>query len=250
MTDVHGNYPLQLARRLVVRVGRVVAPAVVHRETGLPRPPGRLGRDELLRRVEVAESRESVVDQDVRLQRADEVMQPPGAPFRARSLPAAVEPEQVDGAILGEQLAHLGEQERHEALPLLRRRPRHLPHPIGPIGVGERRIVGVMPVGEREVEADAQARRPGRVDELAHQVAAIGRRGDREVAGAGREEREAVVMLGGEHRVAHAGASRARQPVAGALRPRAERRRALVVRGRGNVLTGGKHRQPADQRPR
>ena len=85
-----------VAARLVAGVVRVVAPAVVHRHAGLPRPVGRLRRHELLGRLVVADAGQAVVDEDVRLQLADQRLELGGPPLVRRPLPAAVEPEHVD----------------------------------------------------------------------------------------------------------------------------------------------------------
>ena len=171
-------------------------------------------------------------------------------PLLRRALPAAVEPEQVDHTVLRQQLAELRELEGEEALPLLGRRPRLAAEPVGAVLVAERRVVRVVPVEEREVEADPQPGRARRVDELAHQVAAVLRVHDREAAGrAGRPEREAVVVLRGQHRVAHAGGFRARQPVARGVRRGLEARRGRVVVVGGQGVREGQGADPADQRP-
>src|SRR5262245_17986374 len=70
----------QAPRRLVVAVGRVVTPALVHGEAGLPATLRRLRRHELLRGVVIAESVEPIVQQDVRLERTDVLDQRAASP--------------------------------------------------------------------------------------------------------------------------------------------------------------------------
>ena len=194
----------ELARRLVVGIVGHVAPALVHRHARLPPSPRRGRRDELLGGRVVARAREAVVDEDVGLERADHGLELLGPPPVGRALPGAVEPQQVDGAVVRQQLADPAEHESEVALPRLGTgRGRRLPEGVGLVGLGQRRIVRVVPVGQREVDAHAESGGPHRLDELADDVAAVGSLGDREVRQLGVEHGEAGVVLGGDDRVAH-----------------------------------------------
>ena len=111
---------------------------------------------------------EPVVDEDAGLERADQVVQRVAVPLLGRALPAAVEPDEVDRPVVGEQLAHLGEQELEVACPPRVARARRHAEGVGTVGVGEGGVVGVVPVGQREVEADAQAAGARRRDAVTH----------------------------------------------------------------------------------
>src|SRR5205814_9849215 len=92
---------------LEVAVRGVPAPALVDGHTRLPAPGRGLGGDELLGRVEVTRAWQPVVHEDVRLESADHVLQLAAPPLLRAPLPAAIEPEQIDGSVAREQLAHL-----------------------------------------------------------------------------------------------------------------------------------------------
>src|SRR5207247_9548492 len=100
---------------LEVPIVRVVGPALVDGETGLPRAPGLLRGDELLRRVEVTRARQAIVHQRTGLDRADHVAQLPAPPLLGGPLPAAVEPEEVDRPVVGPDLADLAAHAREGA---------------------------------------------------------------------------------------------------------------------------------------
>ena len=210
------------ARRLPVRVGRVVAPAIVDRQARLPAPPRRLRRHELLRRLVVAEAGEAVVDQDVGLQRADHLGQLFRAPLLRRALPAAIEPDHVDLAVVRQQLADLREHEVDEARPALGRRLTPLAEDVGLVGLSEGRVVGMVPIDERVVDARVEAFGSHRVEEVAHDVAAVGRALDGVVRLLRVVHRVAVVVLRREDGVLHAEAFRRASQLAGVPRGRIE----------------------------
>jgi hypothetical protein len=74
------------------------------------------------------------------------------------------------------------------------------------------RELRVVPVDQRVVEADAQSRRPARLDERADQVLAVRRTGDRVVRHRRVPPAEALVVLGGEHGVPHPGGTGGPRP--------------------------------------
>ena len=237
------------ARRLPCGVSGVVGPALVHRHAGLPRTRGRPRRYELLGRLVVAAARQAVVDQDLWLQRTDHRFQLDRLPLQLVALPAAVKPDDVDLAVAGQQLADLPEHAAEKALPRRRLWLAPLAERVRLVGLGESRIVGVVPVDQREVDADADALRTHRIDELAHDVPAVGRMLDRKAGMFRVKHRIAVVMLRGKHRVLHAGALRA-------LRKRTWIPEHGVERGSAGVILLNRHilrlvdGDAADERPR
>ena len=241
----------ELTRRLVVRVRGVVAPALVHRHARLPRPAGWSRGNELLGRLVVAEPRQTVVDEDVGLQRVDELDQLAPAPLRRRPLPSAVEPQHVDAAVVGEELGDLPGQVFEVAAPPLG--PGHgwrVAEAVGLVRLGERGVVRRAPVGQREVEADAQTLGAHGVDELAHDVAPERRVLDRELGELGVEHRVARVVLGGEHRVGGTGVARGAGESGGVPCGGGERRRRRVVLLDRHRLAEGQREGAADERPR
>src|SRR3989442_11145084 len=74
----------ELASGLESRIGRIVAPALVDGEAGLPCARRRFRRNELLGRIEIAEARQAVVHQDVGLEGADERMELRAPPLLRR----------------------------------------------------------------------------------------------------------------------------------------------------------------------
>ena len=76
------------------------------------------------------------------------------------------------------------------------------------------RIVGVVPVEQRVVEPDFQPLRAERLEKLAHKVAVCRCVRRLEVGGGGVEQAEAVVVLGGQHRVLHPRLSSHPRPLA------------------------------------
>src|ERR1035438_589069 len=133
-----------------------------------------------------------------------------------------VEPHRVDVAIAGQQLGDLPVQE----LPV----PHDVPaagrlNELPVVAAGMQSVdreVGVMPVDQRVVEADAESPRTERVDQWPNQIfpqrsMAHGVVGQRRVP-----EREALMVLGGEHHVAHPGAGRLVRPEPGIMQVRVE----------------------------
>ena len=147
----------QRAGRFEVLVGRVVAPAVVDGQAGFPRALRRPGRDRLLGRLVVAVARNAIIHDDFGLQRMDQVDELARLPFLGRAFPSAVEPEQVYFAVVGEELAHLGEHEVDEPIPLIGRRAAPCAPFVGFVRLEKRRVVGMMPVDERVVQSDPDA---------------------------------------------------------------------------------------------
>ena len=77
-------------------------------------------------------------------------------PLVSRAFPLSVEPEQRDLAVVGEQLADLSEHDVEVGVPRLRAAAEELQ--VRLVLLAERRVVRVVPVGQRVVEADAQTR--------------------------------------------------------------------------------------------
>ncbi len=209
----------QLPRRLEALVGAVVAPVVVHRHAGFPVEAGnpRAG-DLLLGRAEVADevalgveaeiapgAADAVVDDDLRLERADVRVHVAPARVGPVPLPLAVEPHHADRAVVREELAELRLHVADVPLVVGAGRRAGLPVAAG-------KVVRVMPVHDRVVPADPQALLPAGVRERLHDVPA--ERGGHDVeVGLGRvEEAEPVVVLGGDHDVLHAGLLRQADP--------------------------------------
>ena len=100
------------------------------------------------------------------------------------------------------------------------------------------RVVGVVPVDQRIVEADLQSLGPARFHEGTDQVA-TGRGVRRLVVGqVGLEQAEAVVMLGGDDGVLHAGRLGITRPLAGVVEVRVEVVEIRLVIGLGNAFAG------------
>ncbi len=196
----------QVAGGLEVVVGAVVAPVVVHRHAGLPVDAGQALRRDLLlgragsRREFHPAAPDAVVDDDVGLQGAHEVVEVAAALVVPGALPLAVEPEDVDGAVVREQLAHLGLQVRDVT------REVGVRDGTIPLPVAAGQVVGVAPVHDGVVPAEADALAAAGVGHLAHHVTAQRRGHDVEVGLVRIEEAEAVVVLGGDDQVPHAGA--------------------------------------------
>ncbi len=206
----------QQVRVLEPGVVPVVAPAAVQRLAGLPGDgcpvvgAHGLVRLVLLRGDQVARDAEAVVDHGLRLQLADQGEQPLRVPvlgvLAAPPVPVVgvgvVEEHVVDGAVPGEQLAHLRVQ--------VGAVPRH----VAPLvqGVGVRVVparvhevhgeVRVVPVDQRVVQPQAQPLGAHGLGQLRDQVAPARAR-DGVVADGGVPQGEAVVVLRGQHHVPH-----------------------------------------------
>ena len=141
-----------------------------------------------------------------------------------------VEPDERDGAVAGQQLAHLRLRLAAQVLVVV-----FLVVGAEVPGVaGAVRLVPVLRLRVVEAEADA-ALRAG-VGELLEHVA-LERRGVDDVVGAGLrlEHREAVVMLRGDHDVFHARVLRELHPRVGVELHRVELRRELLVLAHGDL---------------
>ncbi len=193
-----------LAGRFPGIIRGVVTPALVEGHAGFPGACRGLRGDELLGGLEVAHCGETVVDEDPGLELADEGFEFGGAPLDGSALPAAIEPDDIDGAVGGEELADLFEHIRAEAVPLLGGGLVRLAEAVGAVGIGEGGIVGVAPVDQGEIEADAETLGTEGIDEFADEVAAVGGMFHAEIGRLGVEHGVAVVVLGGEDGVLHA----------------------------------------------
>src|SRR5260370_739960 len=81
--------------------------------------------------------------------------EPLGTPFVPRTLPLSVESHQIDEAVIRQQLADLPEEDVDVTVP--RRRALAEEGHVRLIGLSESRVVRMVPVRERVVEADAQS---------------------------------------------------------------------------------------------
>src|SRR5580700_10249039 len=102
---------------------------------------------------------------------------------------------------------------------------------IGLVRVGERGIVGVMPVDQREVKSYLQALGTKRIGILTYDVLLIWRMLDAVIGLAGMKHRVAVMMLGDEDAVLHAGGLGAPRDIT-----RIELDRIKCLRGRMVIL--------------
>ena len=152
---------------------------------------------------------EAVVEHHVRLQLADHPVQARAVPVVAALAAvrvAEVAPQDVDAAETGQQLPYLAVQVLDVlalvALLVERRPPRVVAqgvHVVDP-------ELGMVPVDDRVVEADAQAAGAERIHHRPDQVSPGGRVGGLVVGQRAVPQAEAVVMLGSRHEVLHAGA--------------------------------------------
>ena len=238
---------------LPARLVPVVPPRTRERLTGLPRHADAvhlhpLGRFELLGRPEVPsaghiEQVQTVVDDDPRLEFAHHLEQADRVPVVASlAMPAAgereVEPDDVDLAVVGQQFAnlvlHVLPVDRHVA-------PRVELLVVGRVGralrvVAVDRVGRMVPVEERVVEPDAQPLRAERVHPRLQEVALRGRVGRLVVGDRRVEQGEALVVLGRDDRVLHAGALRLPRPLARVVQVRVEQVEVLLVLGVGHPL--------------
>ena len=235
-------------RVLPVVVVRAVAVALVERVVDLPVHAGEARRRHILLgravvAVLVLEAEEqAVVDEDRRLRVAHVRHQLRRAPrFALPRLVGVVEPDRREVAVAGEQFANVRAHVGLVARVIARMSVLRV--------AGQRHLVGVrvLPIEQRVVEARLQPARTHRVRELARDVAAFRRDvgaacdviGER-IRLLRLKQREAVVMLGGHHRVAHARGLREIGPRVGKAHFRRERGlhlpRILRTRHRGPVL--------------
>ncbi len=225
---------------------RAEAVALVERVVDLPVHAGQSGRwHVLLRRAVVAvlvlkAEEQTVVDEDRWLLGPQIGHELARAPRRTLArLIGVVEPDRGQRAVVREQLVHVSTHVGLVALVVAR---------VAILGVRrQRHLVGIrmLPVEERVVETGAQASRTHRVGELARDIAACGR----DVRSPGDivrqrirllriEEREAVVVLRGQHRVGHARRTREFGPPVSEARIRHEARLHLPC------VLGARHRGP------
>jgi hypothetical protein len=139
-----------------------------------------------------------VVDDDLRLKRPNHLKQRLRVPVFGRAA-QTVEPHDVDPAVVGEKLSDLAVEEADV------------------LGVVFRAIVRVVPVDRRVVNTPPEPGFVAGVGQLFDHVAAERRFGARDlvVGEPGIEHAEAVVVLGGEHHVSHAGGFGGLGPLAG-----------------------------------
>src|SRR6266851_3048659 len=179
-------------RRLPVIVGTLIAPAIVEGHAALPGAAVGLGDDLLFGSGEVSGELVAVVHDDVGLKLEDHLVHALGLPSPGVERPGDVVPEHVDLAVVGEQLADEAVGVFDEAL-------------AGLLIGGAASAVGMVPVHERVVEADAQAFGAGGVDILADEIALGSLLGGAVVGELGVEVAEALVVLGRHDHVLHAG---------------------------------------------
>ena len=163
------------------------------------------GRDDLFGRREIPDERrpartvnvETIVDEDVRLQRPDHLDQfrrPPRFAFHL--VVTEIEPHDVDLAVVRQQFADLSVEVLQVLCEVARLRFRTFVVATGMETVHG--IVRVLPVDERVVKPDAQTFRTKRFDVFTDEVAPGGRLGRSEIGQFAVEQTEALVMLGGE----------------------------------------------------
>ena len=157
------------------------------------------------------------VDQYARLHLAHQSLQPVGLPGLTRVIDqakmgrvAAVEPEDVDFAVVRQQLAQLHLVDPHELRPALR------------VFLRAAKIARVLPVLDRKIQANLQPVSAARVHILAHKVAPGRGLRAAEAGRPGVEQAEAVVVLGGKDHVAHARAAGQARPLVRIEMPGAE----------------------------
>ena len=239
--------------RRLVDVLRVIGPRVAHGHAGLPGIGEGLLRDLLFGRavVLVAPRDRPVDDEEAGLVAAghgrdpghvdvhvlgvlDEITRP-DLDHRAGADPAAVEPEDVERAVAGDDLLDLAVGEVAEALPALRISLGAVIDVAvggGPLGGPE---IAVVPVGLGEVGPGPEALGPESVEDGPEDVGLgvrpEGHLGSRDavVGLLGVVHGEAVVVLGGHDDVAHAGGLGRGGPGGGIESPRVEGPRQGLV---------------------
>ena len=232
------------------RHGRERAVAGGHRHRGLPeRGPSLFvgesgGGNELLGRFVVAAGEGAVVDEDVGLQAAGFREDRPelGLIFRAFVFPAAVEPQFIDAAVIGEDFADLTPHVFQVAVEVRARRGAVL-FPGAP-----RQIVGMVPVHDRIVKAQTQPLAMTLVGDLPDRIAAEGRALDAVVGELRVKQAEAVVMLGGDHQVFLSGLFDQCHPTAGVEMLRIELPHEFVVFLQRNLARVAHPLAAADER--
>ena len=120
----------------------MISPACVHRHAGFPRAGARFRLDALFRRREIALELVAIVDEDVGLELEDHLVHLLRLPSLRIERPGDVVPEDVHFAVVRHQLADLAVDVVDEA-------------PARGLVALAARAVGVVPVHQRVVEADA-----------------------------------------------------------------------------------------------
>ena len=173
-----------------IGVGLVVSPVGVDGHAGLPVDTGEaLGGNFLLGSAEVADGVgglaeaghaaavdiDAVVDDDIGLEGAAEVVEGDAALVRPGGFPLTIEPHDADVAVVGEQFRDLGVEVGVEAVVVGARG--------GAVGLPRtpREVVGVVPVHDGVVPADHEAVFAAGVGHFLHDVALEGRGHDIEV---------------------------------------------------------------------
>ena len=232
----HGDHvdqnPNQLMRTLPVLLVAVVAPPLGHGESRLEidRPAlsqGRFMRHETLGRVEVGfniQQIQPVVYNRVRLQLPHEREQPFAVPVIAplaghapmrRPRKAEIREEMADFSVLSQQFRDLG---LHESLVARNVALRVVAFKVFDVAQGMKgvdREIPVAPVDQGVVEAHLQALCAAGFDKWTDEVPAVGCVAYVEIGFPGRPEAKAIVVLGGQCHVGHAGAPGAPGPVPG-----------------------------------
>ena len=157
---------------------------------------------------------------------------------------AGVQPQNVDRAVAGHQFLDLPVGELDEPLPLLRLCQRVVVRIARARRQGWVPVIRTMPVGLREISADGKLLLAERVEHLAHHIrTSIGMkrhvgRCDAIIREPRIEHGKAVVVLGREHRVFHAGGFGRGGPLARVKLHRVEcfRERPVIPRESGHVL--------------
>ncbi len=134
-------------------VAAIEAPTIVQRHAGFPRAAFLRSLDVLLRSGEIAGQQVAVVHDDIGLEREDHLVHALGFPLFGVQRPGHVVPEDVDLAVVGHQLAD-------EAVGVVDEAAAR-----GLVGLADG-AVGVVPVHERVVEADAQAFGAGGLNDI------------------------------------------------------------------------------------
>ena len=217
---------------LPVLVIVLVAPGVVDCAGGLPVALQRAGGVLIVAEAAVVADivADAAADQALRLQRVDEVAQL-GALLSGDDH-RRIEPDQADGAVLCEQLPDLW---LRLLLKVLRKPLRlHLLAPPAHAGIlfpvsGAARSVPVL--GLRVVEAQPDSRLGAGGSQCCHHVLPVGRGINNVVRMRRLEHGKAVVVLGGDHQVLHAGFLGNRHPLLGVELHRGELLSQLLVLG-------------------
>ena len=215
-------------RGLEELIGGVVAPMVVHGDAGFPdravallienafRRDDLLGADKIAaifggvlrqQRTEAgAAGLQPIVNDDAGLEladHADEVGRTPLLPHHV--VVGEIEPHDVDLSVVFTKLAHLAVHVVQIVVEIVLRALEGFVVAFGMLAVAVVREIGMVPIDDGIIEADLEPFGAEGVDVFAHEVAMRGRVGRLVIGQLGIEQAEAVVVLGGEHGVFHAG---------------------------------------------